>query len=415
MSTDLRFENYREIVNDFHNNIKPRWSHQDANIKAINDEWISEISQKYGDDKLTLHAHELLLSEVHLFYNNTSPEPIPYDQLALVMKGGGIKGLAYVGALEILQDYHEFDWYSGTSAGAIAALLLGSGHNVTELNEILASKNFGDFKDANLFQMIKNLIVEKGLYKADTFVEWIDGILSEKLESPVAVRLQDLPKRTTVYASRKDKKALIFDSHVEASKSQSASFAARCSMSIPYMFTPQSSEGMRVVDGGTQNNFPVDEILESKQDSNFIGLYLGDEVYKHKRKGLLLFDLIGIFTEATDPDILRKFKDKIVVIDPSPISTMQFKLSPEEKEFLLEAGRLGAIKFLDKRSDFNKEDHNYTERKQLLEKQRQGLTKKQRGRKAWFKFKVYAILIVLFSVLCIFLYWIGSLLVGLFA
>ncbi|SKB48868.1 Patatin-like phospholipase [Salegentibacter holothuriorum] len=413
MSTGSRINNYRDIVTDFHHIIKPRWSNDGVNIKTVNEQWIKAISEKYKDDKLTLYAHELLLSEVHIFYNHPSPEPIAYDQLALVMKGGGIKGLAYVGALEVLQDHYEFDWFSGTSAGAIAALLLGSGHNVKELNEILATKNFADFKDANFFQMLRNLILEKGLYKANTFVEWIDELLSQKLESNVAVRLQDLPKRTTVYASRKDKKALIFDSHEAASREQSASFAARCSMSIPYMFTPQSSEGMRVLDGGAQNNFPVDEILESKKDSNFIGLYLGEEIYKPKRKSLLLFDLISIFTESTDPEILRKYKDKIVVIDPSPISTMQFKLSSEEKEFLLEAGRLGAIKFLDKRSDFNKEDYDYNKRKKLLEEKRKIITKQKRGKRVWFKAKVYAVIILIFLSLCLLLSLIGSLLLSL--
>ncbi|HQX48539.1 MAG TPA: patatin-like phospholipase family protein, partial [Planctomycetaceae bacterium] len=56
---------------------------------------------------------------------------------ALVMKGGGIKGLAYVGALEILARKYEFNWFVGTSAGAITAILLGAGYTAGELTEIL--------------------------------------------------------------------------------------------------------------------------------------------------------------------------------------------------------------------------------------------------------------------------------------
>lgn len=69
----------------------------------------------------------------------------------------------------------------------------------------------------------------------------------------------------------------------------------------------------------------------------------------------------------------------------APISTMQFKLSTEEKEFLLEAGRLWAIKFLDKRSDFNKEHHDFEAGKQILDLKRKELTKKKRGKRFWFK------------------------------
>jgi GTPase SAR1 family protein len=64
---------------------------------------------------------------------------------ALVMKGGGIKGLAYVGAIRELNHYYNFQWFVGTSAGAISAVLLGAGYTVDELETILKEKNFRDF------------------------------------------------------------------------------------------------------------------------------------------------------------------------------------------------------------------------------------------------------------------------------
>ena len=54
----------------------------------------------------------------------TDGDEIPH--LALIMKGGGIKGLAYVGALDLLRDQYDFEWFVGTSAGAITAILLAS-------------------------------------------------------------------------------------------------------------------------------------------------------------------------------------------------------------------------------------------------------------------------------------------------
>ena len=323
-------------------------------------------------------------------------EPLSYDQLALIMKGGGVKGLAYVGALEILQKYYQFDWFTGTSAVAIAAILLGSEHSIMELNDILSHKKFSDFKDANFFQRFLNLIFKGGLYKADSFVDWMDKILATKLDSTTAVRLEDLPKRTTAFASRKDKSALIFDSIDTKSKTKYASYAARCCMSIPFIFTPQSSEGLRVFDGGAQNNFPVEGLLKFQPNTNFIGLYLRSETYKSERKNIF-GDLMSIWTESSDPDILRKYKNKIVVIDPSPISTFKFTLSTEEKEFLLEAGRLGALKFLGKRSDFNIEEYDYTKRKTQLEAIRIKLIKKRNNK--ILLLKILFILLILISFL----------------
>jgi predicted acylesterase/phospholipase RssA len=50
-------------------------------------------------------------------------------EFALIMKGGGAKGLAYVGALQVLEQYgYKFTWFVGTSAGAITAVLLAAGY-----------------------------------------------------------------------------------------------------------------------------------------------------------------------------------------------------------------------------------------------------------------------------------------------
>ncbi|TDN78239.1 patatin-like phospholipase [Salegentibacter sp. 24] len=165
---------------------------------------------------------------------------------------------------------------------------------------------------------------------------------------------------------------------------KNAAFAARCSMSIPIFFTPQYSEGLRVFDGGAQNNFPVKVLLDKYPDTNFLGLYLGAEIYKHEKKNFL-GDMLSIWTESSDPDVLREYKNNIVVIDPDPISTTQFKLSSEEKEFLLESGRLAAIKFLDKTNIIKKTDLNFESRKNDLELLREKLKTKKRKKKFFIK------------------------------
>src|SRR5262249_13202053 len=97
--------------------------------------------------------------------------------LALVMKGGGIKGLAYVGALEILGKKYKFNWFIGTSAGAITAILLGAGYNHDELVDLLRSKDFRDFFDAKWYQMPLNLFLYKGFHHSNSFTEWMDMLL----------------------------------------------------------------------------------------------------------------------------------------------------------------------------------------------------------------------------------------------
>ena len=53
---------------------------------------------------------------------------------ALVLSGGSVRGVAYIGMLKALNEAgYEFDMYGGTSAGAIMASLLAAGYTPQQL------------------------------------------------------------------------------------------------------------------------------------------------------------------------------------------------------------------------------------------------------------------------------------------
>ena len=274
---------------------------------------------------------------------------------ALVMKGGGIKGLAYVGAVEELSRCYTFNWFVGTSAGAIAAVLLGAGYSVRELQEVLQTKDFRDFFDASFFRMWINLVFYHGLYPADSLTTWLDTLLAKKLQSPTRVRLSELPFRVTVYASQRGRHALKFDSF---DNDAVAAYAVRCSMSIPFVFIPQSNQGVRAYDGGLQHNYPVEELLRAYPNTPFVSLFLGPEIYEPVREGFVFADLFSIWLGASDPEVVAEYRDNTVVIDPRPIRTLDFALTNDEKEFLLACGRAGALAHLER----NSEAHSQAER-----------------------------------------------------
>ena len=138
--------------------------------------------------------------------------PNAEEPRALVMKGGGVKGLAYVGAIGLLQEQYKFDWFVGTSAGAIAAILLGAGYEIDELEAILREKDFTDFFDANWYEKVPNLFIHGGMNHAKEFTHWMDELLAAKVGKVTRIRLSDLPNRVTVYASRRNRGVLRFDS-----------------------------------------------------------------------------------------------------------------------------------------------------------------------------------------------------------
>jgi len=263
---------------------------------------------------------------------------------ALIMKGGGIKGLAYVGAIDELSKHYKFNWFVGTSAGAITAILLGAGYSSEELLDILRSKNFRDFFDASCYGKYFNLIFHRGFHHAHTFTDWLDSLLAKKLNSHDRVKLGQLPHRVTVYASSRGRRTLKFDS-IE-NKDVDAAYAARCSMSIPFIFTPQAEQGINTFDGGVHQNFPVEQLLKDHPDTPFISLYLGPEIYEPHRPRFVFQDLLSIWTEGADAETISKYKSRTVIIDPRPIRTLDFELSEDEKSYLHACGRAGALSHL---------------------------------------------------------------------
>src|SRR5262249_32466137 len=159
-----------------------------------------------------------------------------------------------------------------------------------------------------------------------SFRVWLENHLRAKFrkyDSAIPIRFKHLeeatgkPRRLTVFASTKDRTAFAFDSKDPRYSDWEISFACRCSMAIPYFFRPESIDGKRVVDGGMQNNYPVDALLkyfpELKDSGNFIGLYLGAREAKRNRKWLLS-DLFSIWSEAGDEEAKDYFIDRTIII-----------------------------------------------------------------------------------------------------
>jgi predicted acylesterase/phospholipase RssA len=264
---------------------------------------------------------------------------LPY---AVVMKGGGVKGLAFAGALLELEKHFWFDRHVGTSAGAIAAALLAAEYNPSELRDLLLQKDFRDFMDAPFWKLPINLILKRGCYPGETFRVWITELLEKKIAKLAEIPMADL-KGALLYASRWGSGTVIFDSIGER-KDSVAAFAVRCSMSIPIFFAPMQVDGRRVFDGGLRNNFPLARFLDDHPRSNFIALYLGKSDSRIKR--FMGLEMLDIMIDGEELKTVDDNKGSVVVIDTSPIGTVDFRLADIDKEFLLSIGRAAALEFL---------------------------------------------------------------------
>lgn len=170
-------------------------------------------------------------------------------------------------------------------------------------------------------------------------------------------------------------------------------------MAIPYFFRPEKIDGKWVVDGGMQNNYPIDALLKYfpglRDSSDFIGLYLGSKETASNSEWMLS-NLFSIWGEAGDEEAKKDFIDRTIVIDPRPVKTTDFSLSPTDVRFLLAEGRASALNWLHYRSDDRK-----GKLKKELEKAKEesewlrSLVISERRRKLWTKLTAILLLALL--------------------
>ena len=273
----------------------------------------------------------------------------------LILKGGGAKGFAHIGAIMELRRRYRFDRFAGTSAGAILAVLLGAEFTDDELRAQFENTQFDKLICESWPRRVLNLLTGQGIYSGNGIQNWIGDLLMAKLDKKEPVLMSSLPLHTRVYSCQPHKPLHVFDSKVETAAT--ASYAARCSLSIPLYFTSMEVNGVRAFDGGLRANYPVSEELEDAPNKPFFGVYL--ESTRSKDAGnSWLNDLMSTLFEARDRDLAVKHATRTVVINAAPIGMLDFKLTSTEKRFLLMSGRVAALHFLGKVQHVKLEDQH---------------------------------------------------------
>jgi NTE family protein len=107
-----------------------------------------------------------------------------YQYKNLVLEGGGIRGLAYPGALQVLEKkgiLQSIQNVAGTSAGAITALMIALDYNSHQIDSILQTLKIQQFNDGkDIFGKIKRVRKEYGIFKGERFERWLSQMIKDK-------------------------------------------------------------------------------------------------------------------------------------------------------------------------------------------------------------------------------------------
>lgn len=327
-----------------------------------------------------------------------------YNFRNLVFEGGGVKGIAYLGALEVLANKNILagvQRIGGTSAGAINATLLGLGFSAQETKEILWSLDFKKFMDDSwgFIRDTERLIEEFGWYKGDFFRQWIGDLVRRKTgnsESTFAdiEAMKDARGFKSLYfmgTNLSTSFSEVFSA--EHSPRVCVADAARISMSIPLFFAAKRSpRGDVYVDGGVLNNYPIKlfdrkKYLSSKNfaepdyykkvNTQLKGMSrpISSYLYNKETLGFRLdtreeislfrdqavppakqIDNFFAYTWALVRTILEAQQNahlhsddwaRTVYVDTLGVGTTDFDLDDAKKEQLIESGRKGTLKYFE--------------------------------------------------------------------
>lgn len=189
----------------------------------------------------------------------------------LVFKGGGAKGCAYAGCVEVLENldvYHKITHVAGTSAGAITAAILAAGAGSDGLTQTVKHTQFRNFVTDSwgVIGDVERFVTGYGVHTGDGFVNILKQYLEDfagdseitfaELEQ-LANKQPDVFKKLAVVASNiTNAKPQIFDA--VNTPDIAVWQAVRASMSIPLLFEPAKINDDYFVDGGLSWNYPID-------------------------------------------------------------------------------------------------------------------------------------------------------------
>lgn len=285
----------------------------------------------------------------------------------LVLEGGGVKGLAYCGALKklsevgILQNIKRF---AGASAGAITAFVLALGYNFESkptIEEVIRGIDFKQLMDDSWFPV-------KNAYSVITHYGACNGtVVTTLLEKLVADKVGN--KKYTFQQLWNDKQIelVVIGCNITRMREEHFSYkdtpnmpivdAIRISMSIPIVFKPVVMNDDYYVDGGLVNNYPLYVFGDTP---NTLGLKLlsaeekpTNNIYEGRQKvdNVIKFVVACITTisVATEQAMIHAGTDywkRTISINTNDISATDFDLSDESKEHLVAEGYSAADRFL---------------------------------------------------------------------
>ncbi len=272
-------------------------------------------------------------------------------KVGVVLSGGGAKGVAHISALKAIEDAGiPIDIITGTSMGALVGGLYSIGYSTQALDSMVRAQDWSSLlsdrvsrrhlsfleKDSRERDLItvplttrKGIAIPSGItgghnvynMLTELTIGYHDSMDFRHLPIPFACVAFDMVKGESVTFT-----------------SGYLPLAMRASMSIPGAFTPIRHNGMVLVDGSIENNFPVD-VARSMGAEIVIGIDLSAELKKEDELNSVT-DIVDQLTNITAaPARARNIRATDLYIHPNIDGFSAASFSAAAVDTLLNRGK----------------------------------------------------------------------------
>ena len=256
-------------------------------------------------------------------------------KVAVVLSGGGAKGVAHIGALKVIEEAGiPIDIITGTSMGSIVGGLYSIGYRADVLDSIVRAQDWNtlllDREDLSLQRIAERekqntYMISTGItLKKNKGLSATGGIIKGKNLHGLFERLTSGYNDSIDFNTLPIPFACVATDMVTFTEYDFHSGvlpqAMRASMAIPAVFTPVRIGGMVLVDGGMRNNYPADVAREMGADI-IIGIAVPDEDKSAEDLG----STTSILKRIVDYNTKNKYEENVSITDVYiPVNTHNY-------------------------------------------------------------------------------------------
>jgi NTE family protein len=265
----------------------------------------------------------------------------------LILSGGGIKGIAHIGALKALEEKNilqNITTIAGTSIGGLIASLIVIGYTADELYSFIQLFDLSKIKSINP----SKLLTKHGLDDGSKLIFVLETMFEGKNISK-HITFLELWNKTKIKlilttACLNDKQPYYL-SHITY-PTMPIIFAIRMTTSLPIWFIPVEYNNKLFVDGGCIDNYPI-QLFEKNLD-NVIGIYLSEN--REYCENILntedfLINLMQCFFEGNACNSIKGFEKYTIKLNLPPINIIDLNINQIFKKRLFDFGYLETINF----------------------------------------------------------------------